>query len=99
MRILLTTVGWVVERMPADDMLVCERACTLRTTRNVGEHCQFFIFNSETRECQLLASNTKTCYMELGPSLESRACFFSKIFRAGSTTSPLLELGQPLHLF
>jgi hypothetical protein len=68
-----------LERMPADDLLVCERACNLRTTRNVGEHCQFFIYNGETRECQLLSNSTKTCYMELGPALDSRACFFSKL--------------------
>jgi hypothetical protein len=65
--------------MPADDVMVCERACTLRTTRDMGDHCKFFIFNKETRECQLLASNAKTCFLELGPALEKRACFFSKL--------------------
>ena len=68
--------------MPADDLMVCERACNLRTTRNVGDHCHFFIYNSETMECQLLANSTKTCYMELGPALESRKCFFGKVNRA-----------------
>jgi hypothetical protein len=64
--------------MPADDVMVCERACTLRTTRDLADHCQFFIYNTETRECQLLASNKKTCYMQLGPKMEKRSCFFSK---------------------
>jgi hypothetical protein len=67
-----------IERMPADDVMVCERACTLRTTRDLADHCQFFIYNTETRECQLLASNKKTCYMQLGPKMEKRSCFFSK---------------------
>ena len=42
---------------------VCQSACQL-----LGSHCQYFIFDQDIRDCQLLDSGNRKCEIVIGPA-------------------------------